>query len=150
MFNRLCRDGRLYDVERWIQEGRFGDQAYWKEDIRQFLESWGIRYRVNRRPATRRPLSSSSLFCSSVRAQPAACDLSRDIGAVKAVPRLRRPLQKMMYFSAVSGWEIAIKVRLGRVDVADGNVSFVAEQVAANGFQVLPVHLNRALRTGGG
>jgi IS5 family transposase len=28
----------------------FGDQAYWKEDDRQFLERWGIRYRVNRRP----------------------------------------------------------------------------------------------------
>jgi IS5 family transposase len=35
----------------------FGDQAYWKEDDRQFLESWGIRYRVNRRPTAQRPLS---------------------------------------------------------------------------------------------
>jgi transposase, IS5 family len=35
----------------------FGDQAYWKEDDRQFLESWGIRYRINRRPTARRPLS---------------------------------------------------------------------------------------------
>src|ERR1700704_1657865 len=35
----------------------FGDQAYWKEDDRQFLERWGIRYRVNRRPTAPRPLS---------------------------------------------------------------------------------------------
>ena len=35
----------------------FGDQAYWKEDDRRFLESWGIRYRVNRRPTAQRPLS---------------------------------------------------------------------------------------------
>jgi IS5 family transposase len=35
----------------------FGDQAYWKEDDRQFLERWGIRYRVNRRPTAQRPLS---------------------------------------------------------------------------------------------
>ena len=34
----------------------FGDQAYRKEDDRAFLESWGVRYRINRRPS-RRPLS---------------------------------------------------------------------------------------------
>ena len=28
----------------------FGDRAYWKEHDREFLESWGIRYRINRRP----------------------------------------------------------------------------------------------------
>jgi IS5 family transposase len=35
----------------------FGDQAYWKEDDREFLEEWGVRYRVNRRPTSQRPLS---------------------------------------------------------------------------------------------
>ena len=35
----------------------FGDQAYWKEDDRQFLEAWGMRYRINRRPTSQRPLS---------------------------------------------------------------------------------------------
>jgi transposase, IS5 family len=35
----------------------FGDQAYWKEDDREFLEEWGMRYRVNRRPTSQRPLS---------------------------------------------------------------------------------------------
>ena len=54
------------------------------------------------------------------------------------------------YFSAVSGWEIAIKTRLGRLSVAGDNLEdFVAEQVAANGFQVLPIHLNHVLRTYG-
>ena len=39
------------------------------------------------------------------------------------------------YFGAVSGWEIAIKTRLGRLSVADDSLEdFVAEQVAANGF----------------
>jgi PIN domain nuclease of toxin-antitoxin system len=53
-----------------------------------------------------------------------------------------------VYFSAVSGWEIAIKTRLGRLSVAGDNLEdFVAEQVAANGFEVLPIHLNHALRT---
>jgi IS5 family transposase len=43
----------LHGQEREV----FGDQAYWKEDDRQFLESWGIRYRVNRRATASRPLS---------------------------------------------------------------------------------------------
>jgi len=42
----------LHGQEREV----FGDQAYWKEDDRAFLESWGVRYRINRRPS-RRPLS---------------------------------------------------------------------------------------------
>ena len=43
----------LHGEEREV----FGDQAYWKADDRQFLEEWGIRYRINRRPTTQRPLS---------------------------------------------------------------------------------------------
>ena len=53
-----------------------------------------------------------------------------------------------VYFSAVSGWEIAIKTRLGRLSLGGDNLEdFVAEQVAANGFQLLSIHLNHALRT---
>ena len=36
----------LHGQEREV----FGDQAYWKEDDRKFLEAWGMRYRINRRP----------------------------------------------------------------------------------------------------
>src|ERR1700691_1809730 len=35
----------------------FGDQAYWKEDDRKFLEARGMRYRINRRPTSQQPLS---------------------------------------------------------------------------------------------
>ena len=35
----------------------YGDQAYWKEADRQAYEARGIRYRVNRRPPGRQPLS---------------------------------------------------------------------------------------------
>jgi PIN domain nuclease of toxin-antitoxin system len=53
-----------------------------------------------------------------------------------------------VYFSAASGWEIAIKARLGRLNIESRDAAdFVAEQVAANAFQVLPIHLNHALRT---
>jgi PIN domain nuclease of toxin-antitoxin system len=47
--------------------------------------------------------------------------------------------------SAASGWEIAIKARLGRLNIESRDAAdFVAEQVAANAFQVLPIHLNHA------
>jgi PIN domain nuclease of toxin-antitoxin system len=53
-----------------------------------------------------------------------------------------------IYFSAASGWEIAIKARLGRLSISGRDAeSFVAEQVAANAFRVLPIHLTHALRT---
>src|SRR5712672_3328124 len=44
----------LHGQEREV----FGDQAYWKEDDRAFLEAWGMRYRINRRPTSKRPLSA--------------------------------------------------------------------------------------------
>ena len=43
----------LHGEERTI----FGDQAYWKEADRQEFEAAGVRYRMNRRPAGRQPLS---------------------------------------------------------------------------------------------
>jgi IS5 family transposase len=43
----------LHGQEREV----FGDQAYWKEDDRKFLEAWGVRYRINRRPIAQRPLA---------------------------------------------------------------------------------------------
>lgn len=35
----------------------YGDQAYWKEADREDFEARGMRYRVNRRPTSQRPLS---------------------------------------------------------------------------------------------
>jgi len=53
-----------------------------------------------------------------------------------------------LFFSAASGWEIAIKVRIGRVKLATTHLEgFILEQLAANGLQVLPVTLQHALRT---
>ena len=47
-------DGLLHGAEDEL----YGDQAYWSEDHRQHCKHAGIRYRVNRRPATQHhPLS---------------------------------------------------------------------------------------------
>lgn len=43
----------LHGAEREI----FGDQAYWKEDLRRQFTEAGVRYRVNRRGHYRKPLS---------------------------------------------------------------------------------------------
>jgi hypothetical protein len=62
---------RLHGAGREV----FGDQACWKEDGRQFLESWVIRYRINRPPH-----------------RPAAAEraLVHDQSGAFAHPRLRR------------------------------------------------------------
>ncbi len=53
-----------------------------------------------------------------------------------------------LFFSAASGWEIAIKVRIGRLRLATTHLEkFILEQLAANGFQVLPITLQHALQT---
>ena len=49
-------------------------------------------------------------------------------------------------FSAVSGWEIAIKARTGRLDLPADVPGFVHEQVRRNRLLVLPVELRHALR----
>ena len=59
----------LHGYEREV----FGDQAYWKEDDRRFLESRGIHYRINRRPTSRRPLSERWRMINRARSRTRAC-----------------------------------------------------------------------------
>ena len=51
-----------------------------------------------------------------------------------------------LLFSAASGWEIAIKVGLGRLDVPDPLDRFISEQLFRNHIGVLPVQLSHALQ----
>lgn len=51
----------------------------------------------------------------------------------------------VLYFSAASGWEIAIKAQLGRLQLPNDLESFIPEQLAANNMTVLPVQLHHAL-----
>jgi len=50
--------------------------------------------------------------------------------------------------SVVSGWELAIKWRLGRITMPDDYERFVEDQIAINRLQLLPVLLPHALRVG--
>mgnify|MGYP002525526543 CR=1 FL=1 len=51
-----------------------------------------------------------------------------------------------IHFSAASGWEIAIKARLGRLVAPDDLARFMTDQVEQNGFRTLAVALGHALR----
>ncbi len=53
-----------------------------------------------------------------------------------------------LYFSAASGWEIAIKVSLGRLDLRRPPSRFVPEQMARNRIESLPVEMSHALAVG--
>lgn len=48
-------------------------------------------------------------------------------------------------FSAVSAWEIAIKVGLGKLNLPAPPEKFVAEQLCRNVLEVLPIYLKHAL-----
>lgn len=52
-----------------------------------------------------------------------------------------------IYVSVATGWEIAIKKKLRRLDVPDDLSGFMISQVAKNGFSVLPIAMDHALET---
>ena len=49
-------------------------------------------------------------------------------------------------FSVVSGWEILIKVGVGKLEIPDPPEAFLAEQLSHNDVEVLPIYLRHALR----
>jgi PIN domain nuclease of toxin-antitoxin system len=50
------------------------------------------------------------------------------------------------YVSIASGWEIAIKVSLGKLRIEGALDRFLPEQIAANGFRPLAIDLKHAAR----
>jgi len=53
-----------------------------------------------------------------------------------------------IHVSAASGWEIATKVRLGKLPTASELLDDLPEVVAAQGFESLPVTLSHGLHAG--
>lgn len=51
-----------------------------------------------------------------------------------------------LLLSAVSGWEIAVKARLGRLSLPGSLESFVPEQMELNALEPLPILMSHALR----
>jgi PIN domain nuclease of toxin-antitoxin system len=68
---------------------------------------------------------------------------------------LTRPARKIiaetrntLIVSAASAWEIATKVRLGKIPTAADLVADFPALIEREGFQSLPIHLEHALRAG--
>jgi len=54
-----------------------------------------------------------------------------------------------IYVSAATGWEMAIKARLGRLRVPGDFARFITDQIELNGFRVLAIELAHALHVHG-
>ncbi len=50
-----------------------------------------------------------------------------------------------LFFSAASGWEIAIKAQIGKLRVPDNLEQFIANELHRNNFGVLPIQLSHTL-----
>lgn len=50
-----------------------------------------------------------------------------------------------LFLSAASGWEIAIKAQLGRLQVPDKPELFISEQMVINAIQGLPIQISHAV-----
>jgi PIN domain nuclease of toxin-antitoxin system len=61
--------------------------------------------------------------------------------------RILADSQNEIFVSAATGWEIAIKSALGRLDVEGDPERFFPEQMTLNSFQALPIEISHALHT---
>ena len=50
-----------------------------------------------------------------------------------------------LFLSAASGWEIAIKAQLGKLQLPENLERYIADQLSLNGFESLPIQLRHAL-----
>ena len=50
-----------------------------------------------------------------------------------------------LFFSAASGWEMAIKAKLGKLQLPDNLESFIFEQLLINATAPLPIEMHHAL-----
>ncbi len=50
-----------------------------------------------------------------------------------------------LFLSSASGWEIAIKAQLGKLQLPSAPEHFVPEQLVLNAMESLPIHLSHSL-----
>ena len=63
-------------------------------------------------------------------------------------PRVREIVSNgdnLLFLSAVSGWEMAIKAKLGKLHLPENLEGFISEQLAVNAINTLPVQMSHAL-----
>ena len=55
--------------------------------------------------------------------------------------------ENTIFVSAAISWEIAIKMRLGRLEIVGDPERFFPEQIVRNAFMVLPIQISHALHS---
>lgn len=63
-----------------------------------------------------------------------------------AVRERIRDRRNVLYLSAASAWEIAIKASLGRLEFAGDPQRLIPEQMSLNAIEALPIQMAHALR----
>jgi PIN domain nuclease of toxin-antitoxin system len=72
--------------------------------------------------------------------------ISDDPQLTAAARQIVENIDNTLYLSAASGWEIAIKARLGKLRLPADVQGYVAEQISINTIQVLPIEMSHALQ----
>ena len=68
--------------------------------------------------------------------------------SAKAHAAIADPEQQVLV-SAASAWELATKVRLGKLEIAQKLLSELPDVLASQGFELLPIQFSHGLRAGG-
>jgi PIN domain nuclease of toxin-antitoxin system len=74
--------------------------------------------------------------------------LSDDPALTRAARKVIAETKNILMVSAASAWEIAIKVRLGKLATATDLVADFSGQVEREGFQLLPISAEHGIRAG--
>lgn len=74
--------------------------------------------------------------------------LADDPSLSPAAKRFIADTSNSIYISAASAWEIATKVRLGKLPTAAALIDDFAGYLAREGFKVLPISAGHAIRAG--
>ena len=74
--------------------------------------------------------------------------LSDDPALTKAARKIIAETKNIVVVSAASAWEIATKVRLGKLPTAVDLAADFAGQIEREGFQILPISGDHAIRAG--
>jgi PIN domain nuclease of toxin-antitoxin system len=74
--------------------------------------------------------------------------LSDDSALTKAARKIIAETKNIVIVSAASAWEIATKVRLGKLPTAADLAADFTGQIEREGFQILPISGEHAIRAG--
>jgi PIN domain nuclease of toxin-antitoxin system len=74
--------------------------------------------------------------------------LSDDSSLTKKVRRIIAETENVVFVSAASAWEVATKVRLGKLPTATGLAADFAGHLEREGFQELAISSEHAIRAG--